>query len=217
MEYRVERVKNLENKISVQASRRMPFYLKYLDSYNDDEYISASKIAEDHDLNEIQVRKDLALISKARGIPNKGFKVRDLKDGIKEFLGYHNSKDAILIGVGNLGKALLSYGGFKEYGLNIVAAFDNNKKIIGKEINSKKIFSMAELKKMTKKLKVHLAIVTVPDDAAQDVANQLCDCDVLAIWNFTSVHIKVNKDIFVKEENLASSLSELSSYLTEKA
>lgn len=206
----------MENKISIQALRRMPYYLKYLDSYIDDEYISASKIAIDHDLNEIQVRKDLALISKARGIPNKGFKVIDLKDGIKDFLGYHNSKDAILIGVGNLGKALLSYGGFTEYGLNIVAAFDNNKEIVGKEINSKKVFSMDKLKSLTKKLNVHLAIITVPDDAAQEVANHLCECDILAIWNFTSVHIKVNKDIFVKEENLASSLSELSSYLVEK-
>ena len=206
----------MENKISIQALRRMPYYLKYLDSYVEDEYISASKIAEDHDLNEIQVRKDLALISKARGIPNKGFKVSDLKDGIKEFLGYHNSKDAILIGVGNLGKALLSYGGFKEYGLNIVAAFDNNAELIGKEINHKKIFSMNKLKNLTKRLNVHLAIITVPDDAAQDVANKLCECDILAIWNFTSVHIKVNKDIFVKEENLASSLSELSNYLVTK-
>lgn len=206
----------MENKISIQALRRMPYYLKYLDSYIDDEYISASKIAEDHELNEIQVRKDLALISKARGIPNKGFKVSDLKDGIKEFLGYHNSKDAILIGVGNLGKALLSYGGFKEYGLNIVAAFDNNEEIIGKEINHKKVFSMNKLKNLTKRLNVHLAIITVPDDAAQDIANKLCECDILAIWNFTSVHIKVNKDIFVKEENLASSLSELSNYLIAK-
>lgn len=207
----------MENKISIQALRRMPYYLKYLDSYIDDEYISASKIAIDHDLNEIQVRKDLALISKARGIPNKGFKVIDLKDGIKDFLGYHNSKDAILIGVGNLGKALLSYGGFMEYGLNIVAAFDNNEKIIGKEINSKKIYSIDKLKSLTKKLNAHLAIITVPDDAAQEVADCLCECeDIKAVWNFTSVHIKVNKDIFVKEENLASSLSELSNYLAEK-
>lgn len=207
----------MENKISIQALRRMPYYLKYLDSYNEEEYISASKIAIDHDLNEIQVRKDLALISKARGIPNKGFKVIDLKDGIKDFLGYHNSKDAILIGVGNLGKALLSYGGFMEYGLNIVAAFDNNEKIIGKEINSKKIYSIDKLKSLTKKLNTHLAIITVPDDAAQEVADCLCECEyIMAVWNFTSVHIKVNKDIFVKEENLASSLSELSNYLVEK-
>ena len=207
----------MENKISIQALRRMPYYLKYLDSYNEEEYISASKIAIDHDLNEIQVRKDLALISKARGIPNKGFKVIDLKDGIKDFLGYHNSKDAILIGVGNLGKALLSYGGFVDYGLNIVAAFDNNEKIVGKEINFKKIYSIDKLKSLTKKLNAHLAIITVPDDAAQEVADCLCECeDIMAVWNFTSVHIKVNKDIFVKEENLASSLSELSNYLAEK-
>lgn len=206
----------MENKISIQALRRLPYYLKYLDSYDENDYISSSKIAEEIELKEIQVRKDLALISKAKGIPNKGFRVSDLKDGIKDFLGYHNSKDAILIGAGNLGKALLSYNGFKEYGLNIVAAFDNDKKLIGKEINSKKIFSMDKLEDLTRRLKVHLAIMTVPDEAAQEVANLLSKCDVLAIWNFTSVHIKVNKDILVKEENLASSLSELSNYLSEK-
>ena len=203
----------MENKISIQALRRLPYYLKFLESYDENDYISSAKIAENFELKEIQVRKDLAIISK--GIPNKGFKVSELKDGIKDFLGYHNSKDAILIGVGNLGKALLSYKGFEEYGLNIVAAFDNDKKLIGKEINSKKIFPMEKLENLTKRLRIHLAIITVPDKAAQEVADLLSKCDVLAIWNFTSVHIKVSKDILVKEENLASSLSELSNYLRQ--
>jgi len=215
MEYRIGGAK-LENKVSIQALRRMPYYLKYLSSFSESDYISSSKIAKNLELNEIQVRKDLALISKSKGIPNKGFKVCDLIEGLKDFLGYHNSKDAILIGVGNLGKALLSYNGFEEYGLNIVMAFDNNKDLIGKEINSKKVFSMDNLEELTRRLNIHLAILTVPDEAAQEVADLLNKCDILAIWNFTSVHIKVNKDILVKEENLASSLSELSNYLSEK-
>jgi len=88
--------------------------------------------------------------------------------------------------------------------------------LIGREINGKKVFSIDKLKDIAKRLNVHLAILTVPDDAAQDVADILSECDILAIWNFTSVHLKVSKDILVKEENLASSLSELSNYLSEK-
>ena len=206
----------MENKLSIQAVRRLPYYLKYLEKYDNTDYISSSKIAKKLELKEIQVRKDLALVSKGKGVPNKGFKIKDLRDGIEEALGYHNAKDAILIGVGNLGKALISYKGFDEYGLNIVAAFDNDEKLIGKEIKFKKVFPMGKLEDLTRRLKVHLAILTVPDEAAQEVADLLSKCGVLAIWNFTSVHIKVKKDILVKEENLASSLSELSNYLSGK-
>ena len=157
----------MENKISIQALRRLPYYLKYLENYDENDFISASKIASSLELSEIQVRKDLALISKAEGIPNKGFKVYDLMEGLKDFLGYNNPKDAILIGAGNLGKALLAYNGFNEYGLNIVVAFDKDKSLIGREINGKKVFSIDKLQDIAKRLNVHLAILTVPDDAAQ--------------------------------------------------
>jgi len=117
----------MENKISIQALRRLPYYLKYLENYDENDFISASKIASSLELSEIQVRKDLSLISKSEGIPNKGFNVYDLMEGLKDFLGYNNPKDAILIGAGNLGKALLAYNGFNEYGLNIVVAFDRKR------------------------------------------------------------------------------------------
>ena len=206
----------MENKISIQALQRLPYYLKYLEENSDKEYISASQIASTLELTEIQVRKDLAILCETRGIPNKGFYTKDLISGINKFLGYDNSKDAILIGAGNLGKALLSYNGFEKYGINIVAAFDNNEKIIGKKFNSKEVFSIKKLKSMTKRLKIHLAILTVPDEAAQEIVDVLVESGVLAIWNFTSVHLITPKDILVKEENLASSLSILSNYVSNK-
>ena len=112
--------------VSIQALKRMPYYLQHLKKLESDgvESISAPYIADILKLNEIQVRKDFAAISTTRGKPKSGFKIKELIFNMENFLGYNNNDDAVLIGVGSLGKALLSYNGFEHYGMNIVAAFD---------------------------------------------------------------------------------------------
>ncbi len=205
---------NRKNILSKQALKRLPVYMSYLKSLDQKEieYISSSTVAEALDMNDVQVRKDLAAVCKSSGIPKKGFVVRDLIDGISDFLGYGQGNDAILIGAGNLGMALMSYRGFDNYGINIVAAFDSRAEVI----DNKKIFDISRLQEICKKLNVKIGIITVPDTAAQKVCDLLVESGIMAIWNFAPTHIKAPEDILVQNENMASSLAVLSNHLREK-
>lgn len=205
---------NSRSVLSKQALKRLPVYMSYLKSLDpmETEYISSAAVAEALDMNDVQVRKDLAAVCKSSGIPKKGFVLKDLISGISDFLGYGSGNDAILIGAGNLGMALMSYRGFDNYGINIVAAFDNRSEVI----DNKKIFDISCLGKMCKKLNVKIGIITVPDSAAQKVCDMLVESGILAIWNFAPTHIKAPEDILVQNENMASSLALLSNHLREK-
>ena len=200
--------------LSRQALKRLPVYMSYLKSVDTQqvEYISSSTVAEALDMNDVQVRKDLAAVCKTAGIPKKGFVVRDLIGGISDFLGYSQGNDAILIGAGNLGMALMSYRGFDNYGINIVAAFDSRPEVI----DNKKVFDISRLDEICKKLNVKIGIITVPDTAAQKVCDLLVKSGILAIWNFAPTHIKAPEEILVQNENMASSLALLSNHLREK-
>ena len=113
--------------ISKSVLKRLPNYLAYLKTIPDggSPYISATALATALGMGEVQVRKDLAMVSDG-GRPKVGYLREGLIDDIQQFLGYDNLNDAVLIGAGKLGRALLSYTGFQEYGLNILAAFDVN-------------------------------------------------------------------------------------------
>lgn len=205
---------NKKRTLSKQALKRLPVYMSYLTSLDigDEEYISSSAVAAALDMNDVQVRKDLAAVCKSTGIPKKGFLVYDLISGISDFLGYADGKDAILVGAGNLGMALMSYRGFDNYGINIVAAFDTREDVIDNE----RIFDISRLGEMCKKLNVKIGIITVPNTSAQKVCDILVDSGILAIWNFAPVHLKAPENILVQSENMASSLALLSNHLREK-
>jgi len=145
-------------------------------------------------------------------VPKKGFVLHDLMRGISDFLGYENSTDAILVGAGKLGKALMSYSGFDNYGINIVAAFDRCSEIV----DNKKIFELSKLKEICSKLNVKIGIITVPSSEAQVVCDMLVESGIMAIWNFAPTHLKAPEEILVQNENMASSLALLSNHLREK-
>ena len=113
-------------------------------------------------------------------------------------------------------KGPLSYSGFESYGLRIVAAFDNNKDVVNTNICGKLVFPMEKLNDICRRLKVHIGIITVPADAAQNVCDQLIDSGIIAIWNFAPVHLSVNEEIIVHNENIAASLALLSNQLAVK-
>jgi redox-sensing transcriptional repressor len=177
--------------------------------------ISATTIAEALGLNDVQVRKDLSSISSG-GRPKIGYITENLIFDIEQFLGYDDADSAVIIGAGNLGHALLSYEGFSEYGLDIVAAFDTDEDIVGKVINDKQVLSTEKLKDLCSRLKIKIGIITVPFFAAQDVCDALVESGVLAIWNFAPVHLNVPENVLVKNENMACSLAVLSKHLREK-
>lgn len=205
---------NSYKNLSTQALRRLPVYMSYLKSLdaNEYEYISSAAVAKALDLNDVQVRKDLAAVCKSSGIPKKGFVICDLINGISDFLGYENSNIAVLIGAGKLGQALMSYKGFDNYGINIVAAFDSRSEMVDNE----NIYDISRLKEICSLYKVKIGIITVPDTSAQEVCDALVDSGIMAIWNFAPIHLKAPDDILVQNENMASSLALLSNHLREK-
>lgn len=200
-------------KISKSVLKRLPGYLAYLKSMPEggSVYISATALANALGMGEVQVRKDLALVSDG-GRPKIGYLREALIDDIEQFLGYDNTTDAVLIGAGRLGQALMSYKGFQEYGLNIMAAFDHNPRE-EKRVNSKPIYRMDELESFCRSHKVLMGIITVPAEHAQTVADRLIGCGIKAIWSFAPVHLDVPSNILVQYENMATSLAVLSMHL----
>ena len=139
----------MADSVSKSVLKRLPVYLTYLRSLGDDapENISATVLASALNMGEVQVRKDLALVSDG-GRPKVGYRRRALAEDIERFLGYDNTNDAVLIGAGKLGRALLGYTGFSEYGLNIVAAFDANPAQVGVEENGKPVLPLSALEEL---------------------------------------------------------------------
>lgn len=201
--------------ISRQALLRLPYYLTYLKksqalgSVN----ISAPKVAEDLGLNEVQVRKDLAAVSTCPGKPKTGYELNRLISDMESFLGYDNVNEAVIVGVGSLGKALYNYKGFQDYGLNIVAGFDSLNYDKATQKSEKPIFPSSKLQELCKRMNIKLGIITVPEDCAQSVCDELVKSGVLAILNFAPVHLKAPPEIIIQDVNLASSLAVLSTHL----
>jgi len=200
-------------KISKSVLKRLPGYLAYLKSLpeNGPVHISATALANALGMGEVQVRKDLAMVSDG-GRPKIGYLRESLIEDIEQFLGYDNVTDAVLIGAGKLGQALMAYRGFDEYGLNIMAAFDRNPKMEKTE-EGKPIYSIDRLTQFCRTHKVLMGIITVPAEGAQEVADQLIACGIKAIWNFAPTHLDVPANILVQNENMATSLAVLSVHL----
>lgn len=199
--------------ISKSVLKRLPGYLSYLKSIPEGSmpYISATALANALGMGEVQVRKDLAMVSDG-GRPKIGYLRESLIDDISQFLGYDNATDAILVGAGKLGQALCGYSGFEAYGLNILAAFDADP-VIKETDDGKPVYPMHELQSFCRMNNVLMGIITVPAEHAQEVCNQLIRCGIKAVWNFAPVHLDVPENILVQNENMATSLAVLSVHL----
>ena len=183
--------------ISKLTLQRLPTYLSYLKSLpaQGNDAVSAAAIAGALGLGEVQVRKDLAAVSSA-GRPKVGYLVSELTRDLEHFLGYGTRNRAVLVGLGNLGLALMSYSGFAEYGLDIVAAFDTKSALIGSTVDGKPILPVSELPRVCREKQVQIGILTVPAAAAQSCLDALVA-------------------VLVQRENMASSLALLSYHLKQ--
>ena len=199
--------------ISKSVLKRLPGYLSYLKSIPDDAspYISATALAAALGMGEVQVRKDLAMVSDG-GRPKIGYLRESLIEDISQFLGYDNTTDAILVGAGKLGQALMGYKGFSAYGLNVLAGFDAEP-VSDKTDEGKPILPMNALENFCRSNNILMGIITVPGPFAQQVCDQLIACGIKAIWNFAPVHLDVPANILVQNENMATSLAVLSMHL----
>lgn len=200
-------------KISKSVLKRLPGYLAYLKNMpeNAPAHISATALAGALGMGEVQVRKDLAMVSDG-GRPKIGYQRECLIEDIEQFLGYDNTTDAVLIGAGKLGQALMAYSGFEEYGLNILAAFDVSP-TASQTDEGKPVYHISKLEQFCRSHKVLMGIITVPADHAQEVADRLIAVGIKAIWNFAPTHLDVPGHILVQNENMATSLAVLSVHL----
>lgn len=199
--------------ISQATLKRLPKYLRILKEKKKEniKFISSTTMSNFLNLNSIQVRKDLALVSKNEGKPGIGFKIDDLIKDIEEFLNLNNATDAVIVGAGKLGQALMNYNEF-ENDINILIAFDTNEKIC----DNRKIFYISKMEDLIKRMNIHIGIITVPQNTAQEVCNKMIECGIKAIWNFAPIELKVPKNIAIKNEDLSASLSILLKNLKEK-
>lgn len=202
-----------QKKISKSVLKRLPSYLSYLKNIPDSgsPYISATALANALGMGEVQVRKDLAMVSDG-GRPKIGYQRESLIDDIEQFLGYDNTTDAVLVGAGKLGQALMGYKGFNDYGLNILAAFERHPRAERTD-EGKPIYCLDKLNGYCKKHKVLMGIITVPAEAAQEVADMLIAAGIKAIWCFAPTHLDVPDGILVQYENMATSFAVLSMHL----
>ena len=201
-----------ENEISVTCLQRFPIYLNYLRSLGGEGFISSGAIARALGMGEVLVRKDLALTS-AQGRTRVGYKASELIAALEDFLGCNKKKVAVLVGAGELGSALLGYGGYKNYGIEIVAAFDIDEKVVGNERGGKPVYHIDEMAEKIAELKAALAIVCVPAQAAQEVAEKLCACGIKAILNFAPTQLRLPENIEVRDMDVAANLAILSSLI----
>lgn len=189
--------------VSIATLKRLPQYLRILRNKKDMQItnISSTTIANELNLNSIQVRKDLALVSKNDGKPGIGFEVNELINDIETFLDLNETKAIIIVGAGRLGQALMHHNEF-ENDINIVMAFDNDKT----KCDNKMIFHIDQMEELIKEMNIHVGVLTVPKEAAQDVCDKMIKCGINAIWNFTPTNLTVPSNVKVKNEDLSASL-----------
>lgn len=179
-------------------------------------HISSAVVAEALGLDPVLTRKDLAMVG-VPGKPRRGYPAKDLLEAINHALGWDNTTDAILVGAGSLGHALLGYSGFEEQNLSISLAFDANPELIGQKLHGIKVCPMEDLPRIVKRLKIKIAILTVPNSAAQECTDQLVAAGICGILNFTTVQVSVPEDVLVQNVDIAQSLAVLSHSISATA
>ena len=190
---------------------RLPVYLRYLESIQaDSKTVSATHIAKALGYGEVQVRKDLGIVSGA-GKPKIGYITSELAECLQRCLGQNSHRHAVIVGAGKLGCALLDYDGFADYGLEVVAAFDAAT-AAGQQnasASGKPIYPMEEFDGFCDRESIQIGIITVPKDVAQSVCDLMIKNNISAIWSFAPCILKAPDHVTIQQENLALSLAHL--------
>jgi redox-sensing transcriptional repressor len=196
--------------------RRLSVYTRCLLQLEEDgvKTVSSQELADRFNLNSAQVRKDLAYFGEF-GVRGIGYYVSGLKAELQRILGLDREWPVALMGFGNLGSALFHYRGFARQGFRIAAIFDEDPSKVVHEVESTPIFASRDLVREVKARGIQIAIVAVPMEAAQAVADQLVAAGIKAILNFAPARIKVPRDVRLKNVDLSIELETLSFYLAK--
>lgn len=188
--------------------RRLPWYLAYLSTLRnaDIEYISSTRIAEALDVDPSQIAKDLSFLG-IRGKTRIGYQVDALESKLRDFLGFDKHHNAIMVGCGSLGAALLADKGLQRYGLDIVAGLDTNPELAGTTVNGVPIYSTSDSTEIVKRFNASIGILAVPVESAQTAADTLSQAGIKAIWNFTPSRIRVPEGVVIANTSIYSHLA----------
>ncbi len=206
----------MKSKVPSQAIPRLSIYYRTLSELDTSRIVSSEELSTRTGFSAAQVRRDLAYFGQF-GTPGRGYQAGDLKERILEILGIDRKWKVALIGVGNLGSALLSYKGFKEQGFRIVNAFDTDYRKIGKVWEGVEIRDISELKSNIKQKRIDMAIVAVPSKAAQQVIDALVNSGIRAIMNFAPMRPKVPSDVELLNIDLSIELERLAHFLKKRS
>ena len=198
--------------VSRAALGRIPVYLKFIESLPQDvETVSATTIAKALGFGEVQVRKDLGAIC-GSGKPRIGYTVSNLKASLEYLIDSRNGK-TVIVGAGKLGRALLDYGGFSDYGLDILAAFDTE--VSQNNASGKPILPIDGLHDFCKENNVSIGVIAVPATAAQEVCDKLCQSGIKAIMSFAPCKLTAPEGVAIQYENMALSLAHLKTQIKQ--
>lgn len=200
----------MKSDIPVTSLQRLPVYLNYLKAQASEGFISSGAIARALGMGEVLVRKDLAFTS-AQGRTRVGYSRTELIAALEDYLGCNDKKKTVIFGAGELGKALMSYDGFSNYGIEIVAAFDVDSAKVGTYVGGKPVFGVENAAKKLVELNPRLAVLCVPASVAQEVADTIVGCGVKKILNFAPVLLRVEAGVIVRNIDVAANLAILSS------
>lgn len=196
------------DKVPEPTLRRLPWYLSNIKLMKEkgEQYVSSTQISKEINIDASQIAKDLSYVN-ISGRTRVGYNIDALIEVLESFLGFTNMHKAFLFGVGSLGAALLRDSGLHHFGLEIVAAFDVNPELVGKDLNGIPIYHSDDFEQMMKKYNVNIGVLTVPINIAQEITDKMVSGGIKAVWNFTPFRIRVPEDIVVQNTSLYAHLA----------
>ena len=196
------------DKVPEPTLRRLPWYLSNIKLMKErgEQYVSSTQISKEINIDASQIAKDLSYVD-ISGRTRVGYNVDALIEVLESFLGFTDMHKAFLFGVGSLGAALLHDSGLHHFGLEIVAAFDVNPDLVGKDLNGIPIFHSDDFEAKMKEYDVNIGVLTVPINIAQEITDKMVDGGIKAVWNFTPFRIRVPETIVVQNTSLYDHLA----------
>ena len=196
------------DKVPEPTLRRLPWYLSNIKLMKEkgEQYVSSTQISKEINIDASQIAKDISYVN-ISGRTRVGYNIDALIEVLESFLGFTNMHKAFLFGVGSLGAALLRDSGLHHFGLEIVAAFDVNPELVGKDLNGIPIFHSDDFEAKMKEYDVNIGVLTVPINIAQEITNKMVDGGIKAVWNFTPFRIRVPENIVVQNTSLYAHLA----------
>jgi len=204
----VRSIRKEADKVPEPTLRRLPWYLSNIKLMKEkgEQYVSSTQISKEINIDASQIAKDLSYVN-ISGRTRVGYNIDALIEVLESFLGFTNMHKAFLFGVGSLGGALLRDLGLRHFGLEIVAAFDVNPELVGKDLGGIPIFHSDDFEAKMKEYDVNIGVLTVPINIAQEITNKMVDGGIKAVWNFTPFRIRVPENIVVQNTSLYAHLA----------